>query len=672
MKRKSSVIFFFFFLFFESKASTNDLDHEKNLLLYKQHRAEYQTLNRIKMKEYFATKNSKDFKNSKKFWQFYSASIKIKSDKSANNNLPLQELKCESSTSTNPDEFGNIFNLFFTNLSSTSLSTKEESDQFINSTFSVLKRENKITTSTFSFVPTTAKIVELLLAKLESSSGAGISGLPSKVLKSSNETIAVLLSKLFNHAIRSNTIPLEWKTAVVSPIFKKGDKIDVNNYRGISVLPPVAKIFEKILATQIIIFLNINKILFNGQHGFRAGHSCETALHELLSDLNNIKDKRLIALLLFIDFRKAFDLVDATKLLLKLFHYGFDNNSLDLIANYFTQRSQTVKFNNSNSSFESINLGVPQGSVLGPLFFLLFINDLAFIIELICKMFADDTTLYESDENLDILITKFKKKLEPFIEWCKFNKLDINWSKTFFMFVTNKHIKKKLPKFIAINGVQVEVVESFKLLGVTIDNKLSFTKYSSDMRKIINRKLFSIKRLFYLSTSVKVQFFKTFILPYFDYCLSLLIYFPKYTIQSLSNCFNHCLYMLFKFKLEPEVGCLISNNDVLNYNNKLQSYGLFTFQHRLLYKILTFIHNIINNPYAPSGLKSILKPENINHIAISNLNQSLFVTELRSQRRIFKSDEKITKFNQLTFSYFFTKIIQNFLNSNFNLPFYTI
>ena len=177
----------------------------------------------------------------------------------------------------------------------------------------------------------------------------------------------------------------------------------------------------------------------------RAGHSCETALHELLSDLNNIKDKRLIALLLFIDFRKAFDLVDATKLLLKLFHYGFDNNSLDLIANYFTQRSQTVKFNNSNSSFESINLGVPQGSVLGPLFFLLFINDLTFIIELICKMFADDTTLYESDENLDILITKFKKKLEPFIEWCKFNKLDINWSKTFFMFVTNKHIKKNYP-----------------------------------------------------------------------------------------------------------------------------------------------------------------------------------------------------------------------------------
>ena len=168
------------------------------------------------------------------------------------------------------------------------------------------------------------------------------------------------------------------------------------------------------------------------------------------------------------------------------------------------------------------------------------------------------------------------------------------------------------------------------------------------MRKIINRKLFSIKRLFYLSTSVKVQFFKTFILPYFDYCLSLLIYFPKYTIQSLSNCFNHCLYMLFKFKLEPEEDCLISNDDVLNYNNKLQSYGLFTFQHRLLNKILTFTHNIINNPNSPSDLKSILRPENINVIELEDPPENF--TQLRSNRQIRKNIEPITRYNFLIFS----------------------
>ena len=147
----------------------------------------------------------------------------------------------------------------------------------------------------------------------------------------------------------------------------------MNNYRGISVLPPIAKIFEKILAMQITIYLKLNNILFSGQHGFRNGHSCETALH-----------KQLINLLLFIDFRKAFDLIDSRLLLRKLFHYGFDTSALNLIANYFTDRFQTVKFNNKKSNLMSLNLGVPQGSVLGPLFFLLFINNLAFIFELYC------------------------------------------------------------------------------------------------------------------------------------------------------------------------------------------------------------------------------------------------------------------------------------------------
>ena len=280
-------------------------------------------------------------------------------------------------------------------------------------------------------------------------------------------------------------------------------------------------------------------------------------------------------------------------------------------------------------------------------------------------MFAYDTTLYDSSDDMELLIARFVNKLNPFIEWCKNNKLDINWSKTFFMFVTNKHIKNKLPKEIEVNGVMVQVVESFKLLGVTIDNRLNFTKYSADIRTIINRKLFSIKRLFYLSTSVKIQFFKTFILPYFDYCLSLLIYFPKSTIQTLSNCFNNCLFMLFKFKIEPKDDYDITDDDIINFNEKLQAYGLFSFQHRLMNKILTFAHNIIHNPNSPSDLKNILRTENINDIEQEDPAENF--TQLRNGRQLKKNTEPSTRYNQLTFPYFFKTLIRVFSRCNFHL-----
>ena len=448
-------------------------------------------------------------------------------------------------------------------------------------------------------------------------------------------------------------------TAVVTPLFKnKGDKNDTNSYRGISVLPSIAKLFEKILAYQIIIFLNVNNLLFKGQHGFRSHHSCETALHELLSEINTIRDKRLICLLLFIDFRKAFDLVDSSKLIRKLFHLGFDNNALELIKNYFEDREQTVKFNNKNSTFQSINLGVPQGSVLGPLFFLIFINDLAFILDLMCKMFADDTTLYDKNSDLDSLIRKFKHDLDPLINWCKYNKLDLNWSKTYFMFITNKRIKNKLPKHITIDGNDVEVVESFKLLGVTIDNKLTFSKYCSDVKKNINIKIFSIKRLFYLSTAVKIQFFKTFVMPYFDYCLSILIYFPKIAIQKLSNCFNNCLYNLFKFKIDVGENETASNEHINDFNNELQKYGLFSFQHRLLNKILAIVHEIKTNEKAPPLLKNMLVMHKDSGALAPNTRQ------LRN--RIINIEElPSSKFFSQTFSYVSKIILCNF--NNFDL-----
>jgi hypothetical protein len=157
--------------------------------------------------------------------------------------------------------------------------------------------------------------------------------------------------------------------------------------------------------------------------------------------------------------------------------------ALDLIRNYFSDRQQQTKVGKATSSFTPMKLGVPQGGVLGPLFFLIFINDLAFFMQDLfeCILFADDTTLYKSGNNMNSLINKFKSDISSLRVWCEMNRLDINWSKSFIMFVTDKRIKPLTE--IEMNGSTVAVVSKLKLLGVTLDNKLKFDLFTSELRK---------------------------------------------------------------------------------------------------------------------------------------------------------------------------------------------
>ena len=267
------------------------------------------------------------------------------------------------------------------------------------------------------------------------------------------------------------------------------------------------------------------------------------------------------------------------------------------------------------------------------------------------------------------------------------------------MFVTNKRVK--LPNEIFVNTkivygkiveAKVRVVSSFKLLGVTIDNKLNFSEHCSNIKRIVNRKLYSIKRLFFLCTSVKIHFFKTFILPYFDYCLSIIIYFPPSAYQSLCNCFNLCLYKLFKF--QPEINSLDEDEDKImdEFTEKLHSYDLFTFQSRIYNKLLVFAHGIKTNGRAPVELKSYLysvvpvddittdsiQVEPTTQLdPISQIDSTLIIStqieptndvyNLRRGRTVVKNKIPESKYERLTFKYFFPFLLKTFKNFDFNL-----
>ena len=315
-------------------------------------------------------------------------------------------------------------------------------------------------------------------------------------------------------------------------------------------------------------------------------YTCESALHEIISSGLRKLDSKLITAFLFIIFKKAFDMVDQELLLYKLANYRFDNHSIKLMSNYFSDRSQCVKIEDEISDEVDIILGVPQGSILGPLLFDIYINDIAFYLkDILVKLFADDTTLLFSERELSQLISKIKSGIFTLNEWCKFNKLFVNWEKTFLMFVTNRRVS--LPDFIEIDGQKVMSVKKFRLLGVNLDNRLNFEAHAYEQSNVINKRIYSIKRMFFLPFNLKMTFFKAFILPYFDYCISLSIYFSHNALKKFNKTYYLCLHKLFGFKF--------NNMNLAQVNSFLKEFNIFPYQYRVFMRTSFFLHKMCNN-----------------------------------------------------------------------------
>ena len=272
--------------------------------------------------------------------------------------------------------------------------------------------------------PVTLIEVNDLINVLNPSKSVGPNSIPIKLLRIIGHSVSPLLALLVNESFQSGIFPDKLKIAKVISLFKKGNPELPSNYRAISLLPVFSKIFEKLMYRRLYKFLEIHKVLYTLQFGFQENHSIDHALVSLTEAIRNTLDNKRLGCGIFIDLQKAFDTVNHRILLSKMEHYGIRGCALEWIKSYLSNRKQYVSVNGSNSNLLPITCGVPQGSVLGPLLFLIYINDLPNASKkLTFYLFADDTNIYYESQDLSDLIRIVNKELRLVKKWLDSNKL---------------------------------------------------------------------------------------------------------------------------------------------------------------------------------------------------------------------------------------------------------
>ena len=249
---------------------------------------------------------------------------------------------------------------------------------------------------------------------------------------------------ILNLVIRTSIFPHAWKEAIVTPLPKGGDRSEVNNFRPISILPLPAKLMEKVLRKQLLEYLIGNDLLFVHQDGFRPNRSTQHSIEKLTNYIFEALNKNLCTTAIYLDFSKAFDTLNHFILKKKLTNLGLQNSATALIENYLTDRRQRTKANGILSDYHNITCGVPQGSVLGPLLFLTYINDMhSSLTNLQCQHYADDTVLYISHQPEMDISNIINNDLVQIATWCN-SKLSLNNKKTKHMIFANKALRRKL------------------------------------------------------------------------------------------------------------------------------------------------------------------------------------------------------------------------------------
>ena len=461
-------------------------------------------------RNYIESMLKKHKSNLKKTWQIMKDIINRRRKSSS----PPEYFDLNGEYITDKNEISNGFNKFYVNVGPNL--SKSLPNHNVNP-MSYLKQRN---CNSMFVTPTDETEIEEIVMSLKDSA-AGWDGMSAKILKQSVSYIKSPLSYVFNLSLSCGYFPKELKLAKVLPLYKADSKVLFSNYRPVSVLPVFSKILEKLMYTRLLSFLNKNDILYNLQFGFRSGHSTAMALMALVDSISKSLDNGEFTLGVFLDFSKAFDCLDHKILFDKLEHYGVRNEALMWFKSYFTDRNQYVVYEGVESDKMSITCGVPQGSILGPLLFLLYVNDVVNVSDvLLLILYADDTNAFLSGNDIDALIDTMNEELKKLVVWLQVNKLKLNVKKTHFMiFSSNKHKYDYTKKLFLLN-TEIKMEKFTKFLGVIIDQNLNWKQQILHVKKKVSRGLGIIRKARkYLNYDALRTLYHSFVYPYLDYCI---------------------------------------------------------------------------------------------------------------------------------------------------------
>ena len=482
----------------------------------------------------------------------------------------------------------------------------------------------KLTNNSLSNVDISSEDILNIIRTLNPNKAHGHDGISTRMLKICDESICKPLHIIFKNCIESGKFPLEWKKANVVPIYKKGNKQFIKNYRPVSLLCICGKIFERILYNNLYKYLSSNNLITSKQSGFKAGDSCINQLLSITHGIYESLDQGYEVRGVFLDISKAFDRVWHEGLTYKLEKNGIEGKLLNLFNDFLRYRKQRVVLNGQVSDWKLVNAGVPQGSILGPLFFLLYINDIADDLQCDVKIFADDTSLFSTTYDPNDCATLLNNDLCTIQNWANQWKMSFNPdpSKQAQEVIFSHKINKPNHPPLTFNNNVIDSISHQKHLGVILDQKLNFQEHIEQILSKINRSLGLLRKFnSILPRSSLLTIYKAFIRPHLDYGD---IIFD----QAFNNSFQSKMENI-QYKACLAITGAIQGTSMVKLYSEL---GLESLQSRRWMRKLCFFYRVYNKQM-PTYLTDVIPARNENY----NLRNRMNVNLMRVNHNFFKN-----------------------------------